>query len=114
VAASPTSSHVALPISLPVRAAPPPVAAASLAGVPIAGASAGSAIGGAGNGHGNGHGEGGGAGGFLSGLLHRIFNPRTLIFAGLGAAAAMYIPPLAVLGGPIGGAIAGALLSMVL
>ena len=35
-------------------------------------------------------------------------------FAAVGAAAAMYIPPLAFLGGPIGGAVAGALLSLVL
>ena len=89
-----------------LRTVAPPVAAAPAPASPIAGASAGIAAGG------GGHEDGGG--GFLSGLLHRIFNPRTLIFAGLGAAAAMYIPPLAFLGGPIGGAIGGALLSMIL
>jgi hypothetical protein len=35
-------------------------------------------------------------------------------FALLGAAAASVIPPLAVLGGPVGGAVAGALLSLIL
>lgn len=50
----------------------------------------------------------------FSGLLHRIFIPKTLVFAGLGAAAAMYIPPLAFLGGPIGGAIGGALIAQIL
>jgi hypothetical protein len=63
---------------------------------------------------GGGDDEGGGPGGFISGLVHSVFNPRTLVFAGLGAAAACAIPPLAFLGGPIGGAIAGALLSFVL
>jgi hypothetical protein len=39
---------------------------------------------------------------------------KMAVFAALGAAAAAVIPPLAVLGGPIGGAVVGALLSMVL
>ena len=39
---------------------------------------------------------------------------RMAMFAGLGAMAAMYIPPLAFLGGPIAGAIAGAVLSLII
>jgi hypothetical protein len=76
-----------------------------------------SAVGGGGHGvgHGQGHaGGGGGIGGFLSGVIHRIFSPKTLVFAGLGAAAAACIPPLAFLGGPIGGAIAGAVLAQII
>ena len=38
---------------------------------------------------------------------------RMVMFAALGAAAAAVIPPLAVLGGPVGGAIVGALISLV-
>ena len=70
-----------------------------------------------GGGHGGDAGGSSGGGGLLgglSGLFHKIFSTRTIMFAGLGAVAATAIPPLAFLGGPIGGAIAGALLSMVI
>lgn len=54
-----------------------------------------------------------GGGGF-SFKIGGINVARMAVFAGLGAAAAAVIPPLAVLGGPIGGAIVGALLSLVI
>lgn len=96
-------------VSATSRALPAPVSAAPLRAAPTPGAQASTARGGGDDDHG-----GSGIGGFFGGLVHKIFNPRTLMFAGLGAAAAMYIPPLAFLGGPIGGAIGGALLSMVI
>jgi hypothetical protein len=46
-------------------------------------------------------------GGALSGL----FSKKTLGFALMGAILSVYIPPLAFLGGPLGGAVAGAILS---
>lgn len=62
-------------------------------------------------GNGNGNGNGGGGGAFKIGGVNI---GRMVLFAGLGAAAAAVIPPLAVLGGPIGGAVVGALISLVL
>jgi hypothetical protein len=59
-------------------------------------------------------GGGGPHGGGISSLVHRIFQPKTLIFAALGAAAGAMFPPLAVIGGPIGGAVGGALLAQVI
>jgi hypothetical protein len=54
---------------------------------------------------------GGGHGGFRIGGINI---GKMVAFAALGAAAAAVIPPLAVLGGPIGGAIIGAMLSLVI
>lgn len=59
---------------------------------------------------GQGSASGGGILDTIKGFLGRINWGRTLLFAGLGAAAAMVIPPLAPIGA-IGGALAGVALS---
>lgn len=95
------------PPSLPARAlhagAPVPVPAPTAS--PSAQVEAGTAVGGGGKG------EARGGGGFK---LGNINFGRMAVFAALGAAAAAVIPPLAALGGPVGGAVIGALLSLVL
>lgn len=81
--------------------------AASAAAVPSATPAGAESIGGGPPKHANGRGG-------LSFKIGGINIARMAVFAGLGAAAAAVIPPLAVLGGPIGGAVVGALLSLVL
>ncbi|MCW2961360.1 MAG: hypothetical protein JWM25_686 [Thermoleophilia bacterium] len=98
--------------AVPLRQAPPSVLPRALhAGAPVPAAPPRTSVD-----AGATHGGGGdaatrGGGGFK---LGNINFGRMAVFAALGAAAAAVIPPLAALGGPVGGAVIGALLSLVL